>query len=146
MSDILQQCLLCKKVKTPAGYIAIPEEELAGKRVSHGYCPYCKLVFLIQLAIEEKNYVPELIEMVRHQCTDIIEVKLMMFIAELTNDGFVLKFDNGMELGLRVFMGSMFYHARDQYGRYSGMANDQKKAREIYELIVDRLLALPPKP
>jgi len=79
---------------------------------------------------------------------DEAELEEMPFVPELTDSGFVLKFLNGMEIGLRDFRRTIFYHTHVPALRtnFEGMAKflPQEFSRGIYNRVIDLLLAAPP--
>ncbi|MFA6451822.1 MAG: hypothetical protein WCX65_20290 [bacterium] len=142
------QCCACKRIKQADGKF-VDGIVLASDAndISHGYCPYCEMLAEAAFNIAETtDCVDRLIEAVAHTCGEIRIARIYHFVPELTSDGFVLKFENGMEIGIERWHGAMFYHALVPGASHSGQIVWKVEVyATIYDYIVDLLLALPPK-
>lgn len=96
-----------------------------------------------------QDFLKELVGFLHHLSEEIDEINLQTaaFKVTLTDSGFVLHFENDLEVGMEEFMGTMRYHGRDSRCTYSGqIVFNTARAKMIYQRIVEMLLALPPNP
>ncbi|MBI2626318.1 MAG: hypothetical protein HYW69_01855 [Candidatus Nealsonbacteria bacterium] len=61
-------------------------------------------------------------------------------VPELTSDGFQIV-SSDHSVGMKEFRGTIFVSVHEPTVNYSSMARDQKRARTIYEQMVNALLA-----
>lgn len=142
---IIIGCPCCRRVKLPDGnWSTTKSNEISCTEL----CEYCTAMSLFKRLVSLNLYIRWLVIFVQHNSSEIAEANLqnVRFEAELTEDGFVFKFTNDMELGLDMHRGMIRYYGRDKNGTYRGQIMNDRNARKIYAHVTDMLLALPTKP
>ncbi|MFA5021064.1 MAG: hypothetical protein WC517_03330 [Patescibacteria group bacterium] len=140
---MITKCCVCGKIRDAAG-TWVEVELPKGTVVSHGLCPWCSPEQFIRLEV------PKILRLLCHISSDLDEAGLeeMPFVPELLGSGFLLKFENGMGIGLYEKYGILYYTFYvPRVGAWEkGMIEIQPQpvAWGIYNRVIDILLAAPP--